>query len=108
MVSLQPTLSPNRRKAITEYENLSKKRKLQEGYLQTQQIFEGESTKLSTVDHIELHLESPLPLEWQDALISSQGRYTFTIRGHKREHVGIQGGRVLSLQRVPMMMMIIS
>lgn len=77
MVSLQPTLSPNRRKAITEYENLSKKRKLQEGYLQTQQIFEGESTKLSTVDHIELHLESPLPLEWQRCLDIQVYMYIF-------------------------------
>jgi hypothetical protein len=72
MVSLQPTLSPNRRKAIPEYDqNISKKRKL-EG-IQTPQIFEnrskGESTKISTDDHIELQLEStPLPLEWQRCL----------------------------------------
>jgi hypothetical protein len=77
MVSLQPTLSPSRRKAISsdQYDqNLSKKRKLQEGLAaQTQQIFEkrskgGETTKFSTLVDIELHLETPLPLEWQRCL----------------------------------------
>ena len=68
MVSLQPPLSPDRRTAILEFENLSKKRKLEEP--QTEQFFEkrskGEGTK-SVLD-IELQLESPLPLEWQRCL----------------------------------------
>jgi hypothetical protein len=84
MVSLQPTLSPSRRKARNPFltaissdqydQNLSKKRKLQEGLAaQTQQIFEkrskgGETTKFSTLVDIELQLETPLPLEWQRCL----------------------------------------
>jgi hypothetical protein len=78
MVSLQPTLSPSRRKAISsdQYDqNLSKKRKLQEGLAAqtSQQIFEkrskgGETTKFSTLVDIELQLETPLPLEWQRCL----------------------------------------
>ncbi|XP_059460705.1 protein CURLY FLAG LEAF 1-like [Corylus avellana] len=93
MVSLQPTLSPSRRKAISsdQYENLSKKRKLQEGFAaQTQQIFEkrskgGESTKFSTLVDIELHLDTPLPLEWQRCLDIQSGQIHFyNTRTHKR------------------------
>uniref|UniRef100_A0A2N9F9G2 WW domain-containing protein n=1 Tax=Fagus sylvatica TaxID=28930 RepID=A0A2N9F9G2_FAGSY len=85
MVSLQPPLSPDRRTAILEFENLSKKRKLEEP--QTEQFFEkrskGEGTK-SILD-IELQLETPLPLEWQRCLDVQSGQIHFyNTRTHKR------------------------
>ena len=68
MVSLQPPLSPDRRKEIPQFENSSKKRKLEES--QSEQFFEkiskAEGTK--SIFDIEQHLETPLPLEWQRCL----------------------------------------
>ncbi|KAF5461878.1 hypothetical protein F2P56_017939 [Juglans regia] len=77
MVSLQPALSPNPRKAIPELENLSKKRKLEGS--KAEQIFEKQSKMESTTSilDIELHLETPLPLEWQRCLDIQSGQIHF-------------------------------
>lgn len=69
MVSLQPPLSPNPRKAIAEIQSLSKKRKLEEES-KTEQVLEKRSKAESanSILDIGLHLETPLPLEWQRCL----------------------------------------
>ncbi|XP_075641366.1 uncharacterized protein LOC142613066 [Castanea sativa] len=85
MVSMQPPLSPDRRKEIPEFENLSKKRKLEES--QTEQIFEKRSKAEGTksIFDIEQHLETPLPLEWQRCLDVQSGQIHFyNSRTHKR------------------------
>ncbi|XP_018806834.1 uncharacterized protein LOC108980388 [Juglans regia] len=83
MVSLQPALSPNR---IQEFENLSKKRKLEGS--QEEQFFEKRSKRESTnsILDIELqYLETPLPLEWQRCLDIQSGQIHFyNTRTHKR------------------------
>ncbi|KAG7972322.1 hypothetical protein I3843_07G176800 [Carya illinoinensis] len=87
MVSLQPALSPNGRKSIQEFENLSKKRKLTLEGSQEEQFFEKRSKRVSTnsILDIELHLETPLPPEWQRCLDIQSGQIHFyNTRTHKR------------------------
>ncbi|KAH8508786.1 hypothetical protein H0E87_010793, partial [Populus deltoides] len=83
--------SPNGRKSIPELDDSSKKRKWEES--QTEGILEKRSKPESTksfFEEIELHRETPLPLEWQRCL-DIQGRYTSIIQGPIREHQEIQG-----------------
>ncbi|XP_057973963.1 protein CURLY FLAG LEAF 1-like [Malania oleifera] len=93
MVSLQTPLSPNRRKAITEFDNLlTKKRKWEEPAAEARQsIFvkpfnvKDKSTSTSILD-MELQLqETPLPSEWQRCLDIQSGQIHFyNTRTHKR------------------------
>ncbi|XP_022766388.1 uncharacterized protein LOC111311276 [Durio zibethinus] len=90
MVSFQAPLSPPDmiRKTIQELENSSKKRKLeepQEG--DREETFEkrwkAESTK--SMFDMELHLETPLPLEWQRCLDIQSGQiHYYNTRTHAR------------------------
>jgi hypothetical protein len=69
MVSFQALPSPNGRKSIPELDDSSKKRKWEES--QTEGILEKRSKPESTksfFEEIELHRETPLPLEWQRCL----------------------------------------
>lgn len=67
---------PNQRKTIPESDNLSsKKRKWEEGHIQLDQQTNFDIEKRSKAEEsrssmfdIELHLETPLPLEWQRCL----------------------------------------
>ena len=71
MVSFQASLSLDMRKTTTlELENSSKKRKLEEPLGDEETNFEKRSKAESTrsVFDMELHLETPLPLEWQRCL----------------------------------------
>lgn len=71
MVSLQAPLSPNNGKANKEFDNLSKKRKLEE-IIPGEGTFDKRSSKgvttKSSIFDIELQLETPLPLEWERCL----------------------------------------
>lgn len=70
MVSIQAPLSPDMRKTTPDQlENSSKKRKLDEPQ-GDEETFEKRSKAASTksVFDMELHLETPLPLEWQRCL----------------------------------------
>ncbi|CAK7347135.1 unnamed protein product [Dovyalis caffra] len=86
MVSFQALPSPNGRKtSIPELDDSSKKRKweepLTEGILEKR--LKPESTK--SFFEIELHLETPLPLEWQRCLDIQSGQiYFYNTRTHKR------------------------
>ncbi|KAJ8747431.1 hypothetical protein K2173_001013 [Erythroxylum novogranatense] len=78
MVSFQAPHSPNGRKAIPEIDNSSKKRKWEEP--QTEGFLEkrwrsSETTKCSF--DIELHLDTPLPSEWQRCLDIQSGQIHF-------------------------------
>ncbi|KAK9270827.1 hypothetical protein L1049_026413 [Liquidambar formosana] len=79
MVSFHTPLSPSRKQTAPEFENSSKKRKREEP--QGEVIFEKKylaapkSTK--SVYDIELHLETPLPLEWQRCLDIQSGKVHF-------------------------------
>lgn len=88
MVSFQAhPLSPNQKKAIPESENSSKKRKWDDepydghDHDQVEQIFEKrwkpQNTAKSLFD-IELHQETPLPLEWQRCLDIQVNIFTYT------------------------------
>ncbi|KAH0989240.1 hypothetical protein GBA52_000723 [Prunus armeniaca] len=87
MVSFQAhPLSPNQKKAITESENSSKKRKWDDepydghDHDQVEQIFEKRWKPLNTAKSlfdIELHQETPLPLEWQRCLDIQSGQIHF-------------------------------
>ncbi|XP_021900688.1 uncharacterized protein LOC110816700 isoform X2 [Carica papaya] len=77
MVSFQASLSPTRRKTVLDFEDLSKKRKWQEPHVE--ETFHKRSntdTPKSPFD-IELHLETPLPLEWQRCLDIQSGQIHF-------------------------------
>ncbi|KAM2022297.1 hypothetical protein ACFX16_044217 [Malus domestica] len=83
MVSFQAhPLSPIQKKAIPDFENSSKKRKWDDDpYDHMEQLFEKrvkvpQSTPKSLFD-IELHLETPLPLEWQRCLDIQSGQIHF-------------------------------
>lgn len=69
MVSFQTPLSPDpTRPIVSEFENLSKKRKWEK--TGTEEVFKLQSKAKSTksIFDIELQLETPLPLEWQRCL----------------------------------------
>lgn len=69
MVSLHTLLTPNERKAIPEFENSSKKRKWDKPKVEEEfgkRFKPAESDK--TIFDIELHLETPLPFDWQRCL----------------------------------------
>ncbi|XP_061973372.1 protein CURLY FLAG LEAF 1-like [Populus nigra] len=86
MVSFQALPSPNGRKSIPELDDSSKKRKWEES--QTEGILEKRSKPESTksfFEEIELHRETPLPLEWQRCLDIQSGQIHFyNTRTHKR------------------------
>ncbi|XVF36719.1 hypothetical protein REPUB_Repub19eG0082300 [Reevesia pubescens] len=68
-------------------ENSSKKRKLEEPHGEELEIFEKRSKEESTksVFDMELHLETPLPLEWQRCLDIQSGQIHFyNTRTHTR------------------------
>ncbi|KAL9446812.1 hypothetical protein AB3S75_014473 [Citrus x aurantiifolia] len=88
MVSLQAPLSPNNGKAKKEFDNLSKKRKLEE-IIQGEGTFDKRSSKgvttKSSIFDIELQLETPLPLEWERCLDIQSGEIHFyNTRTHKK------------------------
>ncbi|PON61555.1 WW domain containing protein [Parasponia andersonii] len=80
MVSVQAPLSPNQRRAIPEPKNPSRKRKW-EGlpFDYEEQVFEKRSKAESKnfMSDIELHLETPLPSEWQRCLDIQSGKIHF-------------------------------
>lgn len=90
MISFQAPLSPSDMigKTIPEFDNSSKKRKLEED---SQGDHEETSEKRSKAESIksvfdmELHLETPLPLEWQRCLDIQSGQIHFyNTRTHTR------------------------
>ncbi|EOY16011.1 hypothetical protein QUC31_000841 [Theobroma cacao] len=87
MVSIQAPLSPDMRKTTPDQlENSSKKRKLDEPQ-GDEETFEKRSKAASTksVFDMELHLETPLPLEWQRCLDIQSGQIHFyNTRTHTR------------------------
>ncbi|KAJ8772096.1 hypothetical protein K2173_027273 [Erythroxylum novogranatense] len=78
MVSFETPHTPNGRVAIPELDNFSKKRKLEdpqtEGFLEKR--WRSSDTMRSTFD-IELHLDTPLPMEWQRCLDIQSGEIHF-------------------------------
>ena len=70
MVSFHTPLSPSRREGIAEMENLTKKRKWEESQvkevLDRKPIWKAKGTK--SMFDMELHFETPFPLEWQRCL----------------------------------------
>ncbi|RVW56020.1 hypothetical protein CK203_093342 [Vitis vinifera] len=86
MVSFQTPLSPDpTRPIVSEFENLSKKRKWEK--TGTEEVFKLQSKAKSTksIFDIELQLETPLPLEWQRCLDIQSGQIHFyNTRTHKR------------------------
>ncbi|XVE95310.1 hypothetical protein REPUB_Repub02eG0085400 [Reevesia pubescens] len=88
MVSFQASFSPDMiGKTTPELENSSKKRKLEEPQGDELGIFEKRSKAESTksVFDMELHLETPLPLEWQRCLDIQSGQIHFyNTRTHTR------------------------
>ncbi|XP_022772299.1 uncharacterized protein LOC111314947 [Durio zibethinus] len=87
MVSFQAFLSPDMRKTTPELENSSKKRKLEEPLSGDEETFEKRSKAESTksVFDMELHHETPLPLEWQRCLDIQSGQIHFyNTRTHAR------------------------
>ncbi|KAG6784273.1 hypothetical protein POTOM_009962 [Populus tomentosa] len=85
MVSFQALPSPNGKKLIPELNESSKKRKWEEP--QTEGILEKRSNpeRRKSFFEIELHLETPLPLEWQRCLDIQSGQIHFyNTRTHKR------------------------
>ncbi|KAL3514140.1 hypothetical protein ACH5RR_026857 [Cinchona calisaya] len=97
MVSLHSPLSPSRKKIIPDFENLFKKRKLnddddhpQDQVQKTRDHhheinpFKGQVMIKSTPD-TELHLVTPIPLEWQRCLDIKSGQlYFYNTRTNKR------------------------
>ncbi|KAJ4701330.1 WW domain-containing protein [Melia azedarach] len=77
MVSFQAPISPNSRKTNAEFDNFSRKRKLEEleGEETLDKRSKAESTK--SIFDIELHLETPLPLEWERCLDIQSGQIHF-------------------------------
>ncbi|KAJ4839900.1 hypothetical protein Tsubulata_034956 [Turnera subulata] len=90
MVSFQAPTSPNWRKRILELDDhaASKKRKLWEETQPAVGFLEKKSSKsesTNSVFEIELHLETPLPFEWQRCLDIQSGQIHFyNTRTHKR------------------------
>eukprot|EP00258_Populus_trichocarpa_P001770 XP_002301050.2 uncharacterized protein LOC7495152 [Populus trichocarpa] len=85
MVSFQALPSPNGKKLIPGLDDSSKKRKWEDP--QTEGILEKRSNPESRKSffEIELHLETPLPLEWQRCLDIQSGQIHFyNTRTHKR------------------------
>ncbi|GLT31137.1 hypothetical protein SLA2020_434120 [Shorea laevis] len=84
MLSFQAPIPPNPRKTIPEVENSSNKRKRpEESHTSTEETLEEK--RLKSLFDIELHLETPLPLEWQRCLDIQSGQIHFyNTRTHKR------------------------
>lgn len=77
MVSFHTPLSPTRKKTVPDFENLLKKRKLHDDgdYRpdQSQKITDPQKPvkgqiMMKSMPDTELHLETPIPLEWQRCL----------------------------------------
>lgn len=88
MVSFHTQLIPNQRKSITpEFEDSSKKRKLEDEPKEEEffeKRFKPQSMSKSIFD-IELHLETPLPFDWQRCLDIQSGQVYFcNTRTHER------------------------
>ncbi|KAB2617115.1 hypothetical protein D8674_012984 [Pyrus ussuriensis x Pyrus communis] len=83
MLSFQAhPLSPNQKKTIPDSENSSKKRKWDDKpYVNIEQLSEKRSKvpqcKPNSLFDIELHLETPLPSEWQRCLDIQSGQIHF-------------------------------
>ncbi|KAF8411465.1 hypothetical protein HHK36_004016 [Tetracentron sinense] len=76
MVSFQTPISPNQTKTIRDFENSSKKRKLEETEAD-EENFNKAAKNTKPVFDIELHLGGPLPLEWQRCLDLQSGQIHF-------------------------------
>ncbi|XP_043695760.1 uncharacterized protein LOC122646289 [Telopea speciosissima] len=78
MVSFPTPVSPNQRKMIPQYENLSKKRRW-EVEEEAKEDIENHSKRVSSkLFDIDLHLEQkPLPSEWQRCLDIQSGKIHF-------------------------------
>ncbi|KAA8528274.1 hypothetical protein F0562_035629 [Nyssa sinensis] len=84
MVSFHTTLSPT--KTVPEYENSSKKRKLEANEI-LDVVFDNpmKAKSMKSIFDTELYLETPLPLEWQQCLDIKSGQIHFyNTRTHKR------------------------
>ncbi|XVF64774.1 hypothetical protein PTKIN_Ptkin09bG0193700 [Pterospermum kingtungense] len=83
MVSIEASFPPDMRKTTPELDNLSKKRKVEDNEETSEKRSKAESTK--SVFDMELHLETPLPLEWQRCLDIQSGQIHFyNTRTHTR------------------------
>ncbi|EXB97551.1 hypothetical protein L484_003395 [Morus notabilis] len=79
MVSLQSPLSPDRRKPSPDSENSLQKRKWEDPFDYREQVFEKryKAEGQNFMAGIELHLETPLPSEWQRCLDIQSGKIHF-------------------------------
>uniref|UniRef100_A0A5B7BB16 WW domain-containing protein n=1 Tax=Davidia involucrata TaxID=16924 RepID=A0A5B7BB16_DAVIN len=80
MVSIHTPLSPTRTKTIPEFENSSKKRKFEDPeVVLLEDVFDKpvKSKSMKSIFDTELHLEIPLPLEWQRCLDIKSGQIHF-------------------------------
>ncbi|KAE8656283.1 hypothetical protein F3Y22_tig00117005pilonHSYRG00333 [Hibiscus syriacus] len=75
------------RKTIPEFENSSKKRKLEDSHDDLEETSDKRSKpeSMKSMFDMELHLETPLPWEWQRCLDIQSGQiYFYNTRTHKR------------------------
>ncbi|GAV59259.1 hypothetical protein CFOL_v3_02790 [Cephalotus follicularis] len=77
MVSFEALLPSNNRETIAEFDNLTKKRKCEESYGEEtfDKRLKAENTR--SIFDVELHLETPLPSEWQRCLDIQSGEIHF-------------------------------